>query len=229
MSYSRVITLAAIATLVVAVLAVPRRSGLVLTPTESSKPEAPDPTASVTVAVPPVRPPALAPAATPIAKSAATAHPEPSLKNTPAEAIQNPVATASRRPTASSPVVETHDTASFSGPHSTSAPATMTASAPAPAATMTNAVAQVTITGCLEPGASKDRFRLTDTEGTDAPKARSWRSGFLKKHSTPVDLVGAADPGALQKQIGKRVAVTGVQTNRDLNVGSVRVISPSCN
>jgi hypothetical protein len=165
----------------------------------------------VAVAVPSaVRPPA--PAATPIVKSAATTRPEPSVKNT--------------QPTASSPAAEAHAPSSSAGPHFTSGTAPVTASAPAPAEA--NASSQVTITGCLEPGATKDRFRLTDTEGADAPKARSWRSGFLKKHSTAVDLVAAADPSALQKQVGKRVAVTGVHTNRDLKVGSVRVISPSC-
>ena len=39
----------------------------------------------------------------------------------------------------------------------------------------------VTITGCLEVSTSGDTFRLTDTEGVDAPKSRSWRSGFFKK------------------------------------------------
>ena len=91
------------------------------------------------------------------------------------------------------------------------------------------AVDQVTITGCLEASGNGDRFRLTDTEGANAPKARSWRTGFLKKHSAAVDLVGAHDVIALKRQVGHRVAVSGVQTNRELQVSSVRVVSPSCN
>ena len=99
--------------------------------------------------------------------------------------------------------------------------------APAPLMTETDAHALVTITGCLETSA-KDRFRLTDTEGGNAAKTRSWRTGFLKKRPAAVDLVGAPDVGALHTQVGRRVAVTGVQTNRELTVSSVRVVSPSC-
>jgi len=88
---------------------------------------------------------------------------------------------------------------------------------------------QVTITGCLEASGSGDRFRLTDTEGATAPKSRSWRSGFLKKRTASVDLVGAHDVAALHKQVGQRVAVSGVQTDRELTVRSIRVVSSSCN
>src|SRR4051794_1050377 len=38
--------------------------------------------------------------------------------------------------------------------------------------------APVTIFGCLE--RSNDTYRLTDTDGADVPKARSWKSAFLK-------------------------------------------------
>src|SRR5262249_1778849 len=41
----------------------------------------------------------------------------------------------------------------------------------------------VTINGCLEMTVDQDQFRLTDTGGAGAPKARSWKSGFLKKGS----------------------------------------------
>jgi hypothetical protein len=103
-----------------------------------------------------------------------------------------------------------------------------TASAPAVAATETSAVAPVTITGCLEASVSDDRFRLTDTEGESVPKARSWRSGFLKKRSAAIDLVGVSDARALEMQVGKRIAATGVLTNRALKINSVRVVSPYC-
>jgi hypothetical protein len=90
------------------------------------------------------------------------------------------------------------------------------------------AIAPVTITGCLEVSVDGDRFRLADTEGASAPKARSWRSGFLKKRSVPVDLVGDPQALSLRQQVGRRVAATGVQTSRELEVSSVRVVSPSC-
>jgi hypothetical protein len=88
--------------------------------------------------------------------------------------------------------------------------------------------APVTITGCLEVSISQDEFRLTDIEGADAPKSRSWRTGFLKKRPTPVALIAPPDPQDLQKQAGRRVSATGLMTNRDLRVSSLRVVGPSC-
>jgi hypothetical protein len=90
-------------------------------------------------------------------------------------------------------------------------------------------LAQVTITGCLEISTDEERFRLTDTDGASAPKSRSWRTGFLKKRSAPVDLVWPSDTLAPAKQVGKRVAATGVLMSRALKVTSVRIVSPSCN
>jgi hypothetical protein len=87
----------------------------------------------------------------------------------------------------------------------------------------------VTITGCLEISFDGDEFRLADTEGADAPKSRSWRSGFLKKRSAPLSLVGAPDPLALKKGVGRRVAATGQLAGRELTMSSFRVVSPSCN
>jgi hypothetical protein len=88
--------------------------------------------------------------------------------------------------------------------------------------------APVTLTGCLEVSVDRDEFRLSDTDGVDAPKARSWRTGFLKKRPTPVALVEPPDPHGLQNQVGKRVAATGRLTDRELRVSAVRVVGPSC-
>jgi hypothetical protein len=87
----------------------------------------------------------------------------------------------------------------------------------------------VTITGCLEISTDGDEFRLADTEGTDAPKSRSWRMGFLRKRTAPVNLAGAPDPVALKKSVGTRVAATGFLTDRELQVSSLRVLGASCN
>jgi len=87
----------------------------------------------------------------------------------------------------------------------------------------------VTITGCLEGSVNERRFRLTDTEGVGAPRSRSWRTGFLKKHSNSVALVDPPDPHALQTQVGQRVAATGLLTNSELRMTSLRTISARCN
>jgi len=100
--------------------------------------------------------------------------------------------------------------------------------APAPASTGIGGTAPVTITGCLEISTNQDEFRLTDTEGVDAPKSRGWRTGFLKKRPAPVVLVDPPDPLALQTHVGRRVAATGVLTSRDLKVSALRVVGPRC-
>lgn len=228
-SHSRMIAIAAMATLAIAVLALPRRSAFVpVPPADSSRSEASNLTAQEIVAAPSAAS-AVAPTAMPIAKPNEAMHSEgESVKKTSAKASPSLVAASSRRPAALSPIVETHEKTLAESPHVNAAlTTTVTAPAPAPLMTETDARALVTITGCLETSA-KDRFRLTDTEGGNAAKARSWRTGFLKKRPTPVDLVGAPDVGALQTQVGRRVSVTGVQTNRELKVSSVRVVSPSC-
>jgi hypothetical protein len=86
----------------------------------------------------------------------------------------------------------------------------------------------VTLTGCLEATPAGDEFRLTETEGDEAPRARSWKTGFLKKRPTPVALVSPPDPHGLQRQVGRRVAVTGELLDRDMKVSSIRVVGPSC-
>jgi hypothetical protein len=99
----------------------------------------------------------------------------------------------------------------------------------APAVSMQNfGSGAVTLTGCLEMSVNRDEFRLSDTDGVDAPKSRSWRTAFLTKRTMPVALVEARDPYVLQVQVGKRVAATGVLTDRELKVSSVRVVAPTC-
>jgi hypothetical protein len=85
----------------------------------------------------------------------------------------------------------------------------------------------VTLTGCLEMSTDQQDFRLTDTEGADAPKSRSWHSGFLQKRSVPVAL-DAPGSFALKGDVGRRVAATGVLSGRALTVQSLRVVSTSC-
>jgi len=85
----------------------------------------------------------------------------------------------------------------------------------------------VTITGCLEQ--NNDAFRLKDTTSADAPKSRSWRSGFLKKKSPSVEVVDLAHRLELPAHVGQRVVVTGTLVDREMQVRSLRRVSASCN
>lgn len=104
-------------------------------------------------------------------------------------------------------------------------PKPMAAAATSP----TSGASPVTITGCLEISTDGTDYRLADTHGADAPKSRSWRTGFLRKRTAPVALIGAPDPLALKNSVGKRVTATGVLTSRELQVRSLRVVAASCN
>ena len=78
----------------------------------------------------------------------------------------------------------------------------------------------VTVTGCLE--RTDDGFRMKDTAGADAPKARSWKSGFLKKSTAAIEVL---DPGRtlqLASHVGRRVSVTGLLVDREMRANSVR-------
>ena len=106
-----------------------------------------------------------------------------------------------------------------------------TVDAPAVASTITpDAGSQpvTTMSGCLEATVDGGEFRLTEIESDDAPKARSWRSGFLKKRSAPVDLVEVSDRAGLRKYVGHRVTASGVLTGRELRVRTFQSAGAAC-
>jgi hypothetical protein len=86
--------------------------------------------------------------------------------------------------------------------------------------------APVTMAGCLE--RHDEMFRLKDATGEDAPKARSWKSGFLKKGSAPIDIVDASSRLRLANHVGQRVSVTGVLVDREMQVRSLHRVAASC-
>ncbi len=86
--------------------------------------------------------------------------------------------------------------------------------------------APVTIFGCLE--RSNDTYRLTDTDGADAPKARSWKTVFLKKGAASVEVVDPSNRVRLSSHVGHRVGVTGTLSEKQLQVRSIRKISSAC-
>ena len=133
-------------------------------------------------------------------------------------------------PVASMPAVKT---AAFVGPAAPDPAVTVRSGGPAvaprnDAAKSEAANRAVTISGCLEMTVDEGQFRLSDTDGADAPKARSWRSGFLKKGSAPVELLGFSDAPTLRSYVGHRVVATGLLSGRQLRVRSVQATGSSC-
>jgi hypothetical protein len=84
----------------------------------------------------------------------------------------------------------------------------------------------VTITGCLEQ--RDDAYRLKDTEGDDVPKARNWKSGFLRKAPSAIAVIDASNRVKLSTHIGERISVTGVLIDREMKVRSLHKIAASC-
>jgi hypothetical protein len=84
----------------------------------------------------------------------------------------------------------------------------------------------VTITGCLEQ--KDDAYRLKDTEGDDVPKARSWKSGFLRKAPSAIAVIDASNRVKLSTHVGERISVTGVLIDREMKVRSLRKVAAAC-
>jgi hypothetical protein len=87
--------------------------------------------------------------------------------------------------------------------------------------------APVTITGCVE--AARGTFWLKDTSGEDAPKSRSWKSGFLRRSPARIELIDPANRLQPSAYVGQRVAATGVLTDRELRARALRPVAASCN
>ena len=80
----------------------------------------------------------------------------------------------------------------------------------------------ITITGCLD--ADEGAFHLTDASGAEAPRSRSWKSGFLKKRPAEIELADAVGTLNLRSHTGRRVAVTGTLSDREMRARAVRVV-----
>ena len=84
-----------------------------------------------------------------------------------------------------------------------------------------------TITGCL---VLRDdgMFQLKDTDGEHAPKARSWKSGFIKKGTANIDVLDAGNRLKLGSQVNYRVSVSGTLADRQMRARSLRATSEHC-
>ncbi len=139
------------------------------------------------------------------------------------KALPDPVMStemAAASPTTASKRAGANAASATSAPSAVSTATTVTVTGTVPKAP------SVTITGCLE--AAGDTFRLKDTWGADAPKARSWKSGFLKKGPVTIDVVDGAHTLRMADQVGHRVSVTGTLVDREMRARSVRRLGSLC-
>jgi hypothetical protein len=87
-------------------------------------------------------------------------------------------------------------------------------------------VTSVTITGCLE--LDEDTYWLKNASGEGAPTSRSWKSGFLKKRKSAVELVDATSALKLRSHVGQRVSATGSLVARELRARTLKQVAASC-
>jgi len=211
-------TLAGVAVLVIAAIALPRL--MLPIPGAADSNEQPQPAAAAAEIAPSPQPIAPPPARVSPRKLAVAKAPTHRI-------VESPKSSAPVAATAS-----IGDAAAEKEDSATKVPVSepmRSAAAPASASAGSVLPSPVTITGCLEISTDDEAFRLTDTKGVDAPKSRSWRTGFLRKRSAAVALVEAPDRLALKTSIGKRVAATGLLTSHELKLNSLRVVGASCN
>jgi hypothetical protein len=83
-----------------------------------------------------------------------------------------------------------------------------------------------TIEGCLVQDANQ--FQLKNTSGEDAPKGRSWKSGFLHRSAKTVDVVDQSHRMNLARHVGQRVTITGLLDDHELQGTSLRRVAESC-
>lgn len=84
----------------------------------------------------------------------------------------------------------------------------------------------VTVSGCLE--RDEAAYRLTDTNGAQAPKERSWKSGFIRKRNSDLDIVDASKKLKLKDHVGHRVSLTGTVHDGEMRASSMRHLAASC-
>jgi hypothetical protein len=83
-----------------------------------------------------------------------------------------------------------------------------------------------TLTGCLVH--DDDMFQLKDTDGAHAPKARSWKSGFIKRSSAKVAVLDPNNRLKLASHVGHRISVSGTLTEREIDARWINATSERC-
>ena len=88
------------------------------------------------------------------------------------------------------------------------------------------AASPVTIAGCVE--RDGDGFALRDTSGVNAPKSRSWKSGFLKKGTSKIELLDSGNRLKFKDQVGHRISVTGILNDKEMQARSMTRVAGIC-
>jgi hypothetical protein len=88
----------------------------------------------------------------------------------------------------------------------------------------------VTLTGCVRSAAERNVFVLTKVDGADAPRARGWKTGYLLKRPSNLEVVPGVSSIRLRDHVGRRVTVTGTLEQKDraqIRARTIRIVS-SC-
>ena len=157
------------------------------------------------------------------------ANPAPAVQGDDAEKSNVKSAPVANKPTtpAKSPttVVPAKPKAATAPPASADAAKTSASSTPAVRTGVVKGEV-VTVTGCLV--LDNQEYKLTKTEGIDAPKSRSWKSGFLTKRGANLEVVDASKSLRLVTHLGQRVTLTGAVNDRTIEAWSLAVAARSC-
>jgi len=166
--------------------------------------------------------------------AAAASSTAPVMKALPAQAADK--AASAKTVAANQPVESTSPAAAPIEPISIENPAAAAASPDAPAHEPSTEIpskqaelasaAPVTVTGCV--AREGESFWLTNTSGAGVPSTRSWKSGFLKKHTASLELVHTASALKLGNYVGQRVSATGALKDRELQLRSLQRVAASC-
>lgn len=84
----------------------------------------------------------------------------------------------------------------------------------------------VTYVGCLRADHGQ-KFMLTDIGGKNAPKARSWKTGFILKRPANVEVVGTKGM-KLKDHVNHTVQVTGHKSGGHVNAESLKLVGSTC-
>ena len=84
----------------------------------------------------------------------------------------------------------------------------------------------VTYVGCLRADDDGDRYMLTEISGPNAPRSRSWKTGFITKRSVDMEVSGPR--GKMKENNGRLVRITGRRDGNELFAKSITFAGATC-